>query len=185
MRCIACVRFWLKAMRLFFALGPDDATRAALAEAAALLTVRDGRPVAYADLHLTLAFLGEVPEASLPALKALAGSQRQRVFDLDIVVAGWWRRSRVVWLAPEQVPAPLAALAAALRAGAGLAGEATVPDQPHVTVARQVRHPPGLLAPIRVVWPVRDFALFCSNSSSTGPRYQTLAQWPLASACVD
>lgn len=172
-------------MRVFFALGPDDATRAALAEAAALLTVRDGQPLAHADLHLTLAFLGEVPQQRLPALKAFAASLRHRAFDLDIAAAGWWRGSRVAWLAPLQVPAPLAALAAALRAGAGRAGDAAAHYQPHVTVARHVRRPPGLLGPVRVVWPVRDFALFCSNSSGTEPRYQTLAQWPLTSACVD
>lgn len=172
-------------MRLFFALWPDDATRVALAAAAALLTLRDGRPVARADLHVTLAFLGEVPQARVAELCAMAAALRQGPFELVIETAGWWRRSRVVWLAPNSAPAPLAALAARLHDGAGITAEAPTSYRPHVTVARGVRRPPGLLAGFSVPWAVRNFALIASNSEATGARYQTLAQWPLAGAVVD
>ena len=172
-------------MRLFFALWPDDPTRAALAAAAALLTLRDGRPVAQAELHVTLAFLGEVPPARVAALKAMAAALRQGSFELEIATAGWWRRSRVAWLAAATVPAPLAALAASLHEGAGITAEAPTSYRPHVTVARGVRRPPGLLAGFSVPWTVRNFALIASNSEATGARYQTLAQWPLAGTVVD
>jgi 2'-5' RNA ligase len=172
-------------MRLFFALWPDDATRAALASAAALLNLRDGQPVQHADLHMTLAFLGEVPEARVAALCAMAAELRASSFELGISAAGWWRRSRVAWLAPASVPAALTGLAMALQQGAGIAVEGAASYRPHVTVARGVRCPPGLLSSFSVPWAVRDFVLVSSNSASTGPRYQTLAQWPLASTCVD
>lgn len=172
-------------MRLFFALWPDDATRAALAGAAALLNLRDGRPVRRADLHLTLAFLGEVPEARVAALCAMASALRATGFELDIAAAGWWRRSRVAWLAPTQVPAALTRLAAALTAGAGLAADAVGNYRPHLTVARGVRRPPGLLSAFSVLWPVQDFALISSISDAQGARYQVLAQWPLEAAVFD
>lgn len=172
-------------MRLFFALWPDDATRDALASAAALLNLRDGRPAQRADLHMTLAFLGEVPEARVAALCAMAGGLRVSSFELGISAAGWWRRSRLAWLAPATVPPALTALGMALQQGAGIAAEGVASYRPHVTVARGVRRPPGLLASFSVPWAARDFVLVSSNSASTGPRYQTLAQWPLASACVD
>ena len=172
-------------MRLFFALWPDDATRVALAAAGALLTLRDGRPVAQADLHVTLAFLGEVPQARVAELKAMATALRQAPFELEITTAGWWRRSRVAWLAPATVAAPLAALAARLHEAASITAEAATNYRPHVTVARGVRRPPGLLAGFSVRWAVRNFALIASNSEATDARYQTLAQWPLAGTVVD
>lgn len=172
-------------MRLFFALWPDDATRVALAGAAALLTLRDGRSVAQADLHVTLAFLGEVPQARVAALRMMAAALRQEPFELEIATAGWWRRSRVAWLSPSSVPAPLAALAASLHEGAGITAQAAANYRPHVTVARGVRRPPGLLAGFSVPWAVRSFALIASNSDAIGARYQSLAQWPLAGTVFD
>lgn len=176
-------------MRLFFALWPDDATRAALAGAAALLNLRDGRLTARADLHLTLAFLGEVPDTHVEALCEMAATLRAPGFDLTVSAAGWWRRSHVAWLAPGAVPAPLAALAAALAAALHRGAERPFDDtgsyRPHITVARGVRRPPGLAASFSVPWQVRDFALISSNSSGSGPRYQCLAQWPLTPAVFD
>ncbi|WP_458527413.1 2'-5' RNA ligase family protein, partial [Onishia taeanensis] len=58
--------------RLFLALWPDPAVREALSSTAgqAHLACR-GRPVAPEQLHLTLAFLGQVPTERLSALVAL------------------------------------------------------------------------------------------------------------------
>ncbi|MBK8958875.1 MAG: RNA 2',3'-cyclic phosphodiesterase [Proteobacteria bacterium] len=172
-------------MRLFFALWPDDATRAAVASAASLLNLRDGRPLARADLHLTLAFVGEVPEERVGELGAMAAALDMPGFDLMLVAAGWWRRSRVAWLAPDVVPIPLQRLAAALRRGAELPVVDAGSFRPHVTVARGVRRPPGLLASFSVPWQVRDFALVSSNSQGPGPHYRCLAQWPLRDAVFD
>ena len=172
-------------MRPFFALSPDDATRAALAGAAALLNLRDGRPLARADLHLTLAFLGEVPDTRVAAVSAMAAALALPGFDLTISAAGWWRRSRVAWLAPATVPAALGALAHALHHGAGLAFDDAGGYRPHITVARAVRRPPGLMESFTVRWPVRDFALISSNSAAAGQRYQCLAQWPLEGVVCD
>lgn len=175
----------MRPARLFFALWPDDATRSALADAAGLLSLRDGLPVASADLHVTLAFLGEVPQARMAELCAMAAALRQGAFELEISSAGWWRRSRVAWLAPSIVPAPLVALATCLRDGAGITSEGAANYRPHVTVARGVRRPPGLLAGFSVPWAVGNFALITSNSDVIGARYQTLAQWPLAGSVFD
>ena len=172
-------------MRLFFALWPDDATRAALNAAAALLTLRDGRPVAHADLHVTLAFVGEVAESRVAELGAMAATLRPGAFELEISSAGWWRRSRVAWLAPASVPAPLVALATRLHEGAGITAAAPAHYRPHVTVARGVRRPPGLLASFSVPWAVRSFALIASNSGAVDARYQSLAEWPLTGVLVD
>ena len=52
-------------LRLFYALWPDQATRAALMRLQSGLA---GRRIAPGNLHLTLAFLGMQPSALLPQL---------------------------------------------------------------------------------------------------------------------
>ena len=110
---------------------------------------------------------------------------RPGAFELEISSAGWWRRSRVAWLAPASVPAPLVALATRLHEGAGITAAAPAHYRPHVTVARGVRRPPGLLASFSVPWAVRSFALIASNSGAVDARYQSLAEWPLTGVLVD
>ena len=90
--------------RLFFALWPDAAARDALAKAAACVDVREGHRVRPANLHLTLAFLGSVPAAAQAALMAAEPAPGAAAFTLEVGLAGWWRTSRVAWLAPLEEP---------------------------------------------------------------------------------
>jgi 2'-5' RNA ligase len=60
--------------RLFFALLPGARARAALQALAHKHLPARGRVVPAADLHLTLAFLGSVPESLLPRLRAAIAS---------------------------------------------------------------------------------------------------------------
>ncbi|VTR56669.1 2'-5'-RNA ligase [Serratia fonticola] len=54
----------------------------------------DGRPVAAANLHLTLAFLGEVSAQKELALKTQAGRITQAGFSLNLDDLGHWPRPR-------------------------------------------------------------------------------------------
>jgi hypothetical protein len=70
------------------------------------------------NLHLTLAFLGDVSAEKQQALSQLAGRIRQPGFTLKLDDAGQWLRSRVVWLGMRQPPRGLLQLANMLRAQA-------------------------------------------------------------------
>src|SRR5581483_9489166 len=60
--------------RLFFALWPEHAQQSALAEAARdAVQACKGRPVPVENFHLTLAFLGSVPEKRIGDLEGIAG----------------------------------------------------------------------------------------------------------------
>ncbi|EDV2239190.1 RNA 2',3'-cyclic phosphodiesterase, partial [Salmonella enterica subsp. enterica serovar Typhimurium] len=75
--------------RLFFAIDlPDDARAQIIAWRAAHFASEDGRPVAAANLHLTLAFLGDVSSDKQHALAQLAGRIRQPGFTLHLDDAG-------------------------------------------------------------------------------------------------
>ncbi len=174
--------------RLFFALWPDPGRQRAwhrlgreVAEA--------GRPVAAANLHLTLLFLGEVDGQRRRCLEAVARQAAGVAAPFELTLERWghWRRSRVVWLGPRRTPPPLARLVSSLRQGAQTRCELPAeahPFRPHVTLARGVRAAPDRwpeLEPQR--WPVEDFVLVRSLlRTSAPPRYTVVARWPLAGA---
>ncbi len=85
--------------RLFFAIEmPAAIQRQVVRWRADHFAPEAGRPVAAANLHLTLAFLGEVSDEKRQALAAMAGRIRQPGFTLTLDDAGQWLRSRVVWV---------------------------------------------------------------------------------------
>lgn len=167
--------------RLFYALWPDDETRAALAAAASCLDIRDGRAVRPENLHMTLHFLGEVDEAVKDKLCIRRGASNVMPFDLEIADTGWWRGARVAWLAPLIVSKDLTDLVAEL---AGYLRSIGLPTdersyRPHVTVASKVRRAPRVSGSIDVRWRVGDFVLVASYTEPPGARYEVLNRWPL------
>lgn len=164
--------------RLFFALWPDASLRRQMA---ALSRERCQRPVAAANLHLTLRFLGMQDEAMLPCFCEAAGQVRAHPFTLVLDRYGGWQRKRIQWLGPSSPPAELGELAGALnQALESCAIEAeTRPFVPHVTLSRKAKKPlEGPLSPA-LVWPVDSFVLAESVPSSEGVRYVILERWTL------
>lgn len=171
--------------RLFFALWPDEAVREQLRAAQDAMPRRGGRPVHVEDVHVTLAFLGQVEAERRACMEAAAGRVRGAPFDLVIDRQGYWPRPRVAWCAPSAIPDPLRELVQGLNGALRPCGfePERRPYSPHVTLFRDSRAvPEGALArPVR--WPCRDFVLVATSPVPGGPRYQVLARWPLADSC--
>lgn len=169
--------------RLFFALELPDETRQDIVRWRAEHLVQDaGRPVAAANLHLTLAFLGEVSAEKQKALEAMAGRITQSGFTLRLDDAGQWLRSRVVWLGCRQSPRGLIQLADMLRAQASRSGcyQSPTPFHPHITLLRDTSHavalpPPGFSWSV----PVTEFVLYESHFTGGRLRYTPLNRWTL------
>lgn len=169
-------------LRLFFALWPDAPVRDALAAAAApLLQACRGRRVPKRNYHLTLAFLGGVPEQRLDGIRVAAAGVAAEPFELRIDCHGYWAGPRVAWLGARQPPAAADGLAQAL--WGALAPLDFQPDprpfRPHLTVLRGCARCdwPGPVA--AVDWPVRDFVLVRSVTLPAGPQYEVLDRWRL------
>ncbi|GII65199.1 RNA 2',3'-cyclic phosphodiesterase [Sphaerisporangium krabiense] len=183
-------------MRLFVALSPPPE---ALAEVAGAV---GARPERWPDLrwtgsetwHITMAFLGEVPEKALPELETRLGraAGRHAPMTLRFEGAGAFpsaRRARVVWLGLAGGGTAISRLAASLAAGgrrAGAAGAEGKPFHPHLTLAR-ARPRDGLDAR-PLVEELKDFggAPWRADAvhlmrSHLGPktRYEALESWPL------
>ncbi len=169
--------------KLFFGLDlPDECRQQIIRWRAATFMADAGKPVAAANLHLTLAFLGEVSAQKTRTLMEQAGRISQHAFDLTLDDAGYWPRSGVVWLGPARAPRGLLQLAALLRSQAARCGcpQPAQPYHPHLTLLRQVTRPVAL-PPRNFHWqlPVSRFVLYQSEYARGSVRYHALAQWEL------
>lgn len=164
--------------RLFFALPLDEISLP-------LVTWRDrhswpGQGVPQANLHLTLAFLGEASEQQREQL--LAAGARQHCPPLTIALdrTGWFPRAKAAWVGPRAWPNELTVLARALRRHGeriGL-GNGEQGYTPHVTLSRKAGEAPATPAPDFLLQATR-FCLYQSTSTPDGVRYEPLACWPL------
>jgi 2'-5' RNA ligase len=170
----------IAAARVFFALWPVPAVRSALFRyGQALQGEVGGRLTREDSVHMTLLFLGGVPEAALGSLHEAARQVRFAPFSMTIDTAKCWRHNGIAWVGPSAVPDALGELARQLSAAAGAAGFITE-DRPfaaHVTLVRKARCRPLEVQPIRVEWPVSEFVLVRSRLGAAGSRYEVIAQW--------
>ena len=170
-------------LRAFFALWPSDAERDALcAWAQACHALSGGRLVQRENLHVTVAFLGDIGRSRLPELGPIAERSLAAPFELILDRIGYWPHNRIVYAAAASLPAPLAALTAALTLRLSRAGFRTEerPYFAHVTLLRAARQAPAgvRVAPLR--WPVDAIALMQSAHCAGQLVYRPLGRWTLA-----
>lgn len=168
--------------RVFFALWPTPTLQRALHDrAVALKPACGGRVMRQETLHLTLAFVGEVPRARLPELVEAGGAIRAEPFALQLDQTGHWSHNRIVWLGAQQCPPALQALAGRLGRQLAQCGFALEKRRfhPHVTLLRKANQHPGSAPWPPLRWQVVDFVLVESCRDHEGARYRALARWQL------
>ena len=171
-------------VRVFFALWPDAEARDRLAALAKEVAARTrGRAPPATNLHVTLAFIGEVACERIEALAAIGAAIAARAtpFVLTLDCRGSYRGTGIAWAGASRVPDALDELVRNL--SAALAARDFPVEQrafsPHVTLSRRSRTPEAgaLAAPIG--WTVARLALVASETLSGGPHYRDLETWPL------
>jgi RNA 2',3'-cyclic 3'-phosphodiesterase len=165
-------------MRAFVAAWPDAATRAALAELQQTMAPRlaPARPMQPRNLHLTLAFIGEI-ESSTAAIVAAAievAVQGNVPLAWKIDRTGCFERARVVWAGAAATPS----LAAAAERVRGCLDRLAVgydrkPFVPHVTLYRDARRFVAA-GPIDepIDWHTELIALHAAARDDDGPCYR-------------
>lgn len=148
--------------RLFFALWPDPQAAAQLARLSAeVALVAEGKPVPAAKIHLTLAFLGEVPDERRAAAVAAASGVRFAPLEVRLDCVGSFRAAQVAWagsLAPDPALVALQATLARNLAAAGFALEERA-FTPHLTLARRTRRRLPRATIPAIAWQADAFAL--------------------------
>src|SRR6267154_1438045 len=184
--------------RLFVALEIPSAVRESLADLlktlrAVSLRTRWVRPE---NLHVTLKFIGEVPEAKSSAIRgALAGVRSEQPVTLDFRGLGFFsneKHPRVFWAGIEASP-NLKFLAAEIESAMEKVGipREQRPFSPHLTLARF--EPPRLPEKLRGAiheHAARDFGSLRTNQfhliesklKSSGAEYTTVESFPFAAA---
>jgi 2'-5' RNA ligase len=150
---------------------------------------RGGRPVPADNLHVTLAFLGSVPERRLPELTDVAREAAASLgpaVELSFDHLEHWRSAHIICASPAEPPMPIAVLARTLQEL--LVGRGFTPDlkpfRPHVTVMRKVVHP-GPMCPLGeaypVIWRFTELALIESRTLPEGALYSVVESFRLCS----
>lgn len=178
-------------IRAFLGLDLPETVRSALAVQQFLLPLP--RRVDPQSFHLTLVFLGEVPDATLEAAHDGFAALRADPFPLALrglgLFGGAHPRVAYAGVAPS---GPLVRLQAAARQAARFAGVEVEHRRftPHVTLGRFP--PPDFAATARLEraiaeglgfaagpWQVRDMVLWQSHPAAKGNPYSELARYPL------
>ena len=173
--------------RVFFALWPPAAIVELLAGTARSAASQfGGKATRPASIHLTLAFLGEVAESSLPRLVETAAGVRAAPFALQLDTLGYWPHNHLLWAGCSAPPPELLGLATALKQQLGAAGFAVADAgrhfAAHLTLLRKIpaaQAPQKLPAIAPLAWPCTGFVLVGSQLSASGPEYKILAEFPL------
>ena len=174
---------------MFFALWPDDEVRRALETLARDCVLRTGgRAPDAANLHLTLAFIGEVPTSRVASLREIGQSVAAALspFTLTLDRIGAFHKQDIAWVGSAQDNPPIQALADHLSARLTAAGFELErrPFHPHVTLARRARTRSldstrgGALA-ASIVWNVSRLTLAASTHAEGALRYVAVDAWPL------
>lgn len=170
-------------MRLFFALWPEPDTQQRWHEdLAGYVKPLGGRRVPAENLHLTLAFLGDVPGTSINTLLELGDDLPRDAFILRMDRIESWKKQGLACLRPANIPPPLTRLHGHLMTALPLAGFHVEPRafRPHVTLSRQVVIPAESLPVWPVVeWQVPAITLVRSELSPEGSHYHVVGAWPL------
>lgn len=183
-------------MRCFIAIDISESLKKSVNDCISQLKPlsRDVRWVVPANLHLTLKFLGEVPEAGVPQLLAVLEpvAQVSDPFELSITGTGAFpdeRRPTILWVG---VRAPAALRALYLRVEDAMAALGFPKEQrrfsPHLTIGRvKGRHGmPELMSRFRTFQnaffgsiEVREIVLMQSILKPSGPEYARLGAFRL------
>jgi 2'-5' RNA ligase len=169
-------------LRLFFAVEVPSQIKSELEAFCRGVDKEHWRAVNPAQLHITLAFMGEVPEDALEKViaagKAAAGQVKP--FTVELCDTGVFPESAEPRVLYAGVNAPeISSLAAFFRDELG-----SLTDQkkfrPHLTLARRrAERARKDLRKIRADWLVSSFTLFKSTLTDSGPRHEVVQSFSL------
>ncbi len=143
-----------------------------------------GRAARPENVHLTLAFVGEVAATRVALLEEIgaAAARHTAPFTLALERIGGFRDAGIAWLGAAATPPALERLAREMNEALAAAGFRVERRhfRPHVTLARRCATPPGAAAIAPMTWHVEGMTLTTSMLRHEGSCYRELTAWPFA-----
>jgi len=147
-----------------------------------LVAASDGVATPTHNFHLTLAFLGAVPESRTREVGEIAtrvaSTFRAAPIAITLDHIDYWRKSEILCATSTAESVEAVALAETLHHELGQLSAAQF--RPHVTLARKVRRRIPSTPMTSLAWTFKEFALVESQNLPTGSVYQVLASFPLS-----
>jgi 2'-5' RNA ligase len=137
------------------------------------------------NYHMTLAFIGEVGDSQLSALRQIGCDLPGSVCRIALDAFEYWPASQVLVAAARETPAALLDLWSGLHREVEL-HQADLQRMPpadalraHVTLARKVSQAPVQQAMSPFIWSARSFSLVRSDTGGAHSVYTVVDTWPL------
>lgn len=170
----------IRSKRLFFALWPDDHTRQQIASLCTQLNADTCKPTKAENIHITLAFLGQVDETTeqtlIQQIEHLSAPRLQLTFDQLKL----WRKPQILCLTSAHPNQNLLQLNLQIKQICQACG-IVLEDRPykaHITLARKAKKKLNTQA-ISINWRAHSFSLIESINTRNGPVYRLIRTWSL------
>jgi 2'-5' RNA ligase len=166
-------------IRCFFALWPADELRTKLATLTRETVKKRGKPVQPGNLHITLAFLGNINIESLDCYLQQAENVRFSPFELVLDEVGYFPRPKVFWAGASEMPDALSQLHFDLNQQVSACGYEPEkrPFVPHITLARKCPFMKRGELDSPLNWQVDRFCLVQSHTYPEGVQYEVMHEW--------
>lgn len=177
-----------KGVRAFFAIWPDPVAKSRLIELGGKLqreSICSGHATKGENIHLTLAFLGEMSPSRLATLFRLAAEippSAARAFDLVIEKIGYRKHKGILYAGVDHIPDELDKLVQTLHStliSGGFMLESR-PYWPHITLMRHASCSALPELSEWITWQAREWMLIKSEQTSGGSVYTPIGRWSLA-----
>lgn len=136
-----------------------------------------GRRVARQNIHITLAFLGDIVPPQRKAVEKLCPAMPE-IFTLSVDRVGFFRQGGIVWAGSRAPDPDLVGFVEQLRDSLRLVGFRIDNRKfvPHLTLLRRARKRPRVKFEA-VDWAIGGYTLVASELSPDGPHYSVLKRW--------
>ena len=140
-----------------------------------------GREVIPENFHVTLLFLGNIPDDMTDCLVQNLQDISDQPFHLKLDRLGYFDKTKIFWVGPSQVPQELESLYKSVRNCAQSCGISKLSKRyvPHVSLLRKSEIPISNPDFSPIEWNVEEFHLVESRLDKDGARYYTLNSFPL------
>ena len=165
-------------VRSFLACWPDKPIAQQLNRRADHIQAQvGGRVIKQENLHVTLAFLGDLLPTQISAVEEIC-VPLPKSFKLELDRVGFWKTKGIVWIGTRTPDTELNAFVESLRDRLRRVGFKidNRPFTPHITLLRKVRKRPRVVLET-LDWVIKEYTLVASELKRDGAHYSVSRRW--------